>query len=402
MEQYDVLVVGAGPSGSAAARKCTDGGLKTLQIDKQKLPRRKACSGIIANVTQNYVFTNFGPIPDSAYGTPYVSKGMAMHFPSFGTIFSDCDCYNLYVWRDKFDYFLAENSGAKLEDQTSFVSLKHNEKDIEVTVKHKGKKRNIRTKYLIGADGGRSKVILRYAPEVYSGMQWVWACQKYFEGTIDANEYYLYWFLEKGFGPMPWLNIKDGQIIIGLAHLPGYKFSALYANLIDYLKKNLGLKIKRELTTEGCYANTMTPMNRFFPGRGRVLMAGDAMGLQHQGGEGISCGMISGGYAGQAILEDIKGKAEALPLYKKLMTPEIETCLDQFNPLRMTKTTASGSYRQPPFLRNFNFFQKTKMLGEAMSFVGSEFGVVKGMLPVLLKNTVRRSITGKYKIGIVE
>lgn len=140
MEQYDVLVVGAGPSGSAAARKCTDGGLKTLQIDKQKLPRRKACSGIIANVTQNYVLTNFGPIPESAYGKPYVSKGMAMHFPSFGTVFGDCDCYNLYVWRDKFDYFLAENSGAKLEDQTSFVSLKHNEKDIEVTVKHKGKK----------------------------------------------------------------------------------------------------------------------------------------------------------------------------------------------------------------------------------------------------------------------
>lgn len=131
-------------------------------------------------------------------------------------------------------------------------------------------------------------------------------------------------------------------------------------------------------------------------------MVGDAMGLQHQGGEGISCGMISGGYAGQAVLEDIKGKAEALRLYKKLVMPEIETCLDQFNPLKMTKTTASGSYRQPPFLRNFNFFQKTKMLGEAMSFVGSEFGVVKGMLPVLLKNTVRRTITGKYKIGIVE
>jgi len=61
-ESYDVLVVGAGPAGSAAARKCVGGGLKTLLIEKHKLPRRKACSGIIANKSYNYVLENFGPI----------------------------------------------------------------------------------------------------------------------------------------------------------------------------------------------------------------------------------------------------------------------------------------------------------------------------------------------------
>ena len=47
MQSFDVLVVGAGPAGSATAKKCMDGGLKTLLIDQQKLPRPKACSGII-------------------------------------------------------------------------------------------------------------------------------------------------------------------------------------------------------------------------------------------------------------------------------------------------------------------------------------------------------------------
>ena len=65
MEKFDVVVVGAGPGGSSAAKKCVDGGLKTLLIDRRKLPRRKACSGIIDNISQNYVFENFGPIPEN-------------------------------------------------------------------------------------------------------------------------------------------------------------------------------------------------------------------------------------------------------------------------------------------------------------------------------------------------
>ena len=52
-KKYDVVVVGAGPGGAAAAKRCVDKGLDTLLIDKHKLPRRKACSGIICNVTQN-------------------------------------------------------------------------------------------------------------------------------------------------------------------------------------------------------------------------------------------------------------------------------------------------------------------------------------------------------------
>ncbi len=403
MEKYDVLVVGAGPSGSAAARKCVDGGLKTLLIDKRKLPRRKNCSGIIANVSQNYVLENFGTIPESVYGKPYVSKGMAIHFPSMGTVFGDCDCYSLYVWRDKFDYFLATSSGAKLEDETRFENLDINGDKIDVTITQKTKKRKVSAKYLIGADGGRSNVILKYAPEVYNGMPWVYACQKYFEGKIDANEYYLYWLMEKGWGPMPWLNLKDDQIIIGLAYTPasGVKFSVMYARYLEYLKKNFGLKIKREIATEGCYANTMTPLNRFFPGRGRVLMVGDAMGLQHQGGEGISCGLVSGGYAGEAIKKSLETGEDVVELYKKLVKPEMETALDQFNPFRMKDTAANTSNRQPPFLKDYNTFQKLKMLSEAIGFVKSEFGIFKGILPGMLKSTAMRTFLRKYKIGVI-
>jgi len=35
---YDVIVVGAGPGGSTAARFCSKAGLKTLIIEKERLP----------------------------------------------------------------------------------------------------------------------------------------------------------------------------------------------------------------------------------------------------------------------------------------------------------------------------------------------------------------------------
>ncbi|UCD84002.1 MAG: NAD(P)/FAD-dependent oxidoreductase [Deltaproteobacteria bacterium] len=400
-DKYDVLVVGAGPAGSAAARKCVNGGLKTLLIDKKKLPRRKACSGIIANLSQNYVLENFGPIPESVFGKPYISRGMAFHFPSVGTFFADVDCYMLYVWRDKFDHFLAKTSGAELQDETRFVSLEQKADGVEVTCEQNKSEVKLNVQYVIGADGFNSHVIRNFAPDVYEGLPWAHGVQKYYEGKVDADDRYLYWFLVRGMGPFPWLNIKDDQIIVGLACPVGQNFRAMFNNFLEYLKKNHGLTIKRELATEGCIVNTMTPLNRFFPGRGRVLMAGDSMGLMHQGDEGISCALASGGYAGEAVIQGINKGANTLALYKKLVKPEMETALDQFNPFRMRATAASTSVRQPSMFKGHSFRIKIKALKDAWEFVKSEM-VMEGMLPAILKNTARRQILRKYKIPAAE
>ena len=400
MERYDVLVVGSGPGGSAAARKCRDGGLKTLLIDKQKLPRRKACSGIIANNSQNYIFENFGPIPESVYGKPYLSRGMAFYFPSVGTIFTDVNCYQPYVWRSTFDHFLAKASGADLEDETLFVGLKEKGDEIEVTLERKKNQVQVAARYVIGADGANSHVIRSFAPEVYEGLTWASAIQKYYEGKIDADNRYLYWFLARGMGPFPWLNLKDDQIIIGCAYPVGQKSNKFEA-LIEFLKKNFGLSIKSELATEGCMANTMTPMNRFFPGRGRVLMVGDAMGLMHQGGEGISCALASGGHAGAAVTEGIRKGADALSLYKKSVRPEMVTSLDQFNPLRMKATVASSTSGQPGLFHAHGFGDELKALRDALVFVKSEFKI-EGMIGTVLKNSARRLLLGGYHIPAVD
>ena len=45
MLYFDVVVVGAGPAGSTAAKFLAEKGVKVLLIDKSKFPRDKSCGG---------------------------------------------------------------------------------------------------------------------------------------------------------------------------------------------------------------------------------------------------------------------------------------------------------------------------------------------------------------------
>ena len=56
---YDVIVVGAGPSGSIAARHIASQGFKVLVLEKKKLDREKTCAGGLSA----RVINEFG-IPD--------------------------------------------------------------------------------------------------------------------------------------------------------------------------------------------------------------------------------------------------------------------------------------------------------------------------------------------------
>jgi flavin-dependent dehydrogenase len=44
---WDVLVVGAGPGGALAAKRCAEDGFRTLLLEKKKMPRDKCCSGMV-------------------------------------------------------------------------------------------------------------------------------------------------------------------------------------------------------------------------------------------------------------------------------------------------------------------------------------------------------------------
>ena len=51
---YDVIVVGAGPAGSTAARECALLGSSVLLLDKAEFPRDKPCGGGSLETLESY------------------------------------------------------------------------------------------------------------------------------------------------------------------------------------------------------------------------------------------------------------------------------------------------------------------------------------------------------------
>ena len=81
-EKWDVIVVGAGPGGAAASKRCAEAGLRTLVLEKRVLPRDKVCSGMIMGPwAQEIIRDHFGPIPREVLVPPRVLKGQRIHVP---------------------------------------------------------------------------------------------------------------------------------------------------------------------------------------------------------------------------------------------------------------------------------------------------------------------------------
>ena len=134
---YDVIVIGAGPTGSTAAKVLADKGLHVLLVERHKLPRYKSCSGVLIQKTMDLVRGYYGQdVPLSATCTPVENRGM---------IFTDdkgrefrFEQGGLNVWRSSFDNWLTEQaaaSGAEVRDGTSAISCEEQDDLISVTLR---------------------------------------------------------------------------------------------------------------------------------------------------------------------------------------------------------------------------------------------------------------------------
>jgi len=131
---YDVLVAGAGPGGTIAAKICAGAGLETLLVEKKKLPRDKVCTGMIMGYwAKNFLNDHFGDIPADILADPGHYAGVALHV---GTEASVRIPHRIPVgWRRNLDYWMcrkATEAGAKLQDATRINVVTGHESGYEV------------------------------------------------------------------------------------------------------------------------------------------------------------------------------------------------------------------------------------------------------------------------------
>jgi len=178
-EAYDVIVVGAGPAGSVAARRAAEAGLDTLLIEKrQEIGAPVRCAEAVgALATQEFIDEDPRWINARIdYYSVSNRQGDRVVVPPTEPTW--------VVDRKVFDYELAHEAnkaGATVVTSAAATGLlREDGRASGVTIKRFGKKQDVKAKLVIAADGTESQVArwagLKTVPpmaDYYSGAQYL-------------------------------------------------------------------------------------------------------------------------------------------------------------------------------------------------------------------------------------
>ena len=324
---YDVVVVGAGPAGGAAAFTAAAAGLRVALIDHKKFPRDKLCGGLITGRSLRYYHEIFGEeltgdLLDTKPVIEFQFQGRPM-----GRI-EDAPPLSLSMRWDLDDHICRKAIARGAVDMTgqSIGAIDTGRKTVTL-------KSGQRVGYgvLIGADGVNSMVARtlfgqRFDRETIGfGLEIEAPVQDFPPGApISVNIAAADW----GYG---WRFPKHCSTTIGVGGVLS-RNEDMKSVMSAYLEAQ-GVEVP-----QSSYKGQFLPFGDFRarPGRGAVLLCGDAAGLVDPiTGEGIAYAMLSGHHAARSAQTALAAKKpdSAFTVYRRHLRP-IHRSLKMANLLR--------------------------------------------------------------------
>ena len=395
IREVDILIVGAGPAGCAAAYDLAQAGKHVILLDKRSFPRHKPCACGLTRKTLKALRYSVDPVIERVCHEIVLQQGSSDTTDTDVRVKTRNPICAMAV-RERFDKFcldqtlLSARQGGSVELRKidRITALRESPDFIELDVATPRGPETLRAPILIGADGSNGQTRRLHRLDNHGEALSPSAQEDGFalEATVPYTS--LPATLPNGarphdlvfdFAPLPggygWLFPKADHINIGVGAFAPTKNSGAPSSttvpssakvgspnpslkqvtralLLDYAHQKLGVTTLSHITGQqlGMGGHTYIP-------RGRVLLVGDAAGLVDPlTGEGIHSAIISGQAAAAAILEcDLNNQSsEIAAAYGRHLAPLIKT-------LTFSHRAARAFYAQPergfkamrlPFMRS--------------------------------------------------
>lgn len=333
-ERTDVVIVGAGPAGTAAAITLARTGRSVVVLDKATFPRDKCCGdGLTTGALRLLEQLGFDPatvpslLPVAAAWVRSPS-GRTVEFP----FPAGRGLYGAVAPRRELDAALVElarAAGADVREGTALAAAAEGGDHVVVTTADGG---SLHAGHVIGADGMWSPLrkALGLAQPGYLG-EWHAFRQYVTHVTGDAAERLWVWFdadLLPGYAwsfPLPGgrANVGFGVRRDGARH--GRDMRAEWAGLLD--RPHVRAALGPDAVAEGRPLAWPIParIDRVVVGRGRALFVGDAVAATDPlTGEGIGQALLTGIAAAEAIA-GTRTAPDALAQYRRTVQRELVT-----------------------------------------------------------------------------
>jgi geranylgeranyl reductase family protein len=336
-DEADVIVVGAGPGGSAAAYHMARHGLRVLLLEKTTFPREKVCGdGLTPRATRQLIRMGVDTSEKAGWlqnkGLRVIGGGVRLEldwpelasFPNYGLVRTRLD----------FDDMLAKRAvvaGAILRTGVNVVGpvLDADDRAIGVQARVGPDKEPVeyRAPLIVAADGVSGKLPLAMGLAKRDDRPIGVAVRRYYRSPARADDDYLESWLElrsaqdrerllPGYG---WIfGLGDGRVNVGLGILNSSNafgktnYRAMLTDWLGTTPADWGMR--DETNADGPILGAALPMgfNRVPHYTRGVLLVGDSGGMVNpMNGEGIAYAMESGELAAEVAVQALARPAGA-------------------------------------------------------------------------------------------
>ncbi|MBE15110.1 MAG: geranylgeranyl reductase [Cytophagaceae bacterium] len=313
----DVLIVGAGPGGTALATSLAQADISVIIIEAHSFPRDKVCGDFVGPVAiaelQKLGIAGLEDFPKTNVinkAAVYLDGKEIINRPiprKEGIPF-----HGRVIPRMTLDYWLfkkAKEAGARVFEKTRFKSYTITANGVKAEITTQGKNSSLRAKMIVGADGSSSTVARIFYGSKPSNFDRILAVRAYYENISGPQDQCELYFTEASFPGYYWLfptgkhtaNIGVGMVMETLPKNETH-LNELLNKLIqedESLKQRIGTGTPTG-KIQGWPLATYNPTKDIISDR--LVLIGDAAGLINSlNGEGIQYALLSGRWAADTI-----------------------------------------------------------------------------------------------------